>query len=66
MGGSFNTRGFFHGREPSLPRTVKWAFLVCAFLLPVLLAGGLNHSAAALFFAAAFISRYAGLVAERW
>jgi DMSO reductase anchor subunit len=64
MGGSFNTREFFHGRAPSFLRSVKWMFLLLAFVVPVLLlivAGG--HPAALLL---AFIVQYVGLVAERW
>jgi DMSO reductase anchor subunit len=37
MGGSFNTREFFHGRPASVVRAVKWAFLVLAFPAPVAL-----------------------------
>ena len=59
MGGSFNTREFFHGRTPCALRNVKWLFLVAAFVLPpLLLAGGLP--------AAAFVVQYAGLLGERW
>lgn len=66
MGGSFNTREFFHGRPELLVRTVKWAFLVLAFPVPVvLLAAGLV-SQAPLALAAAFVIQYLGLVAERW
>lgn len=66
MGGSFNTREFFHGREPLLLRAVKLFVLVCAFLLPtLLLVAGLSQSAAA-WFGAAFACQYAGLLAERW
>jgi DMSO reductase anchor subunit len=73
MGGSFNTREFFHGKPPAVLRHVKWASLVLAFLVPlVLLAAGLYALAAgkqALSFslmAAAFAVQYLGLVAERW
>jgi DMSO reductase anchor subunit len=59
MGGSFNTREFFHGRTPCALRNVKWLFLLGAFALPAaLLASGLP--------VAAFIVQYAGLLAERW
>ncbi len=59
MGGSFNTREFFHGRTGGFLRQVKWIFLVLAFLLPLaLLAGGAA--------AAAFAVQYLGLIAERW
>jgi DMSO reductase anchor subunit len=59
MGGSFNTREFFHGRTPCALRNVKWLFLAAAFLAPaLLLAAGLP--------AIAFVVQYAGLLAERW
>nr|MBP6483657.1 dimethyl sulfoxide reductase anchor subunit [Rhodoferax sp.] len=37
MGGSFNTREFFHGRTAQLLRSVKWAFLLLVFPVPLLL-----------------------------
>ncbi len=59
MGGSFNTREFFHGRTAGWLRGMKWGFLLFAFVLPVLLlAGG--------WWGAAFIAQYCGLLAERW
>lgn len=66
MGGSFNTREFFHGRPASVLRHVKWIFLVGAFVLPLLLlAAGMVNSAPALL-ALAFVVQYLGLLAERW
>jgi DMSO reductase anchor subunit len=66
MGGSFNTREFFHGRTKTFLRSVKWAFLVLAFVVPLfLLASGLMIASAALL-CAAFIVQYFGLIAERW
>ena len=32
MGGSFNTREFFHGKSALMLRSVKWVFLVLVFL----------------------------------
>ncbi|MGA7984399.1 MAG: DmsC/YnfH family molybdoenzyme membrane anchor subunit [Burkholderiales bacterium] len=59
IAGSFNTREFFHGRGPGRLRTVKWLFLVGAFVLPAaLLIGG--------FPTLAFIVQFAGLMVERW
>ena len=37
MGGSFNTREFFHGRGPGTLRWVRWVMLVGAFVLPAAL-----------------------------
>jgi len=66
MGGSFNTREFFHGRSGGALRQVKWAFLLGAFVLPlVLLALGLSSASAGLL-ALAFVVQYLGLLAERW
>lgn len=66
QGGSFNTREFFHGRQRSTLRLVKWAFLLAVFVIPAfLLAGGLWASwLVALPFA--FGVQYLGLLAERW
>jgi len=72
MGGSFNTREFFHGVKPLLFKSIKWVFLVLVFPLPMLLlwaglslhAHGLEQSAYV--FSAAFGVQYLGLLAERW
>lgn len=65
MGGSFNTREFFHGRTVAVLRAVKWGFLLGAFLVPLgLLATGIKASAGLL--AASFVIQYLGLLAERW
>jgi DMSO reductase anchor subunit len=66
MGGSFNTREFFHGRSACWLRGVKWAFLLLVFPLPLLcLVAGVN-TAALPFFYLAFALQYLGLIAERW
>jgi len=66
MGGSFNTREFFHGRSRTFFRSIKWIFLVLAFPLPAaLLALGLAANAP-LLPAMAFLLQYVGLLAERW
>ena len=59
MGGSFNTREFFHGRPREVVRAVRWAFLALVFPVPALLL--LLGQAWA-----AFLVQYAGLLAERW
>lgn len=66
MGGSFNTRQYFHGKAAQFMRSVKWAFLVLVFLVPVLLLGKSLSDASAPFLVAAFIIQYVGLIAERW
>ncbi|MDP3192493.1 DmsC/YnfH family molybdoenzyme membrane anchor subunit [Rhodoferax sp.] len=66
MGGSFNTREFFHGRSAQLLRSVKWAFLLLVFPLPLLsLALGVNTASTVLLLLA-FVLQYLGLLAERW
>jgi DMSO reductase anchor subunit len=66
MGGSFNTREFFHGASDRFVRSIKWWFLVAVFPVPLALLGlGLAAGAPALL-AAAFLVQYLGLLAERW
>jgi DMSO reductase anchor subunit len=66
MGGSFNTRQYFHGKSAQFVRSVKWIFLVLAFFVPALLLGGALVKGSAFFLVAAFIVQYIGLIAERW
>jgi DMSO reductase anchor subunit len=69
MGGSFNTREFFHGRAPAVLRSILWIFLLLAFVVPgallvfVLLRGA---ETPAVPLAAACAVQYLGLLAERW
>jgi len=66
MGGSFNTREFFHGRTGAFLRHVKSVFIVAAFLVPFgLLATG-QATGSLLALLAAFAVQFAGLLAERW
>lgn len=66
MGGSFNTREFFHGKAPRVLLAVKWGFLALVFPAPlVLLLAGESLSSAALL-EAAFAIQFLGLIAERW
>ncbi len=66
MGGSFNTREFFHGAPGWMFRSIKWIFLALAFVVPlVLLSFGLKERSTTLL-VQAFIVHYLGLIAERW
>ena len=66
MGGSFNTREFFHGQSAAMLRAVKWSFLLLVFPAPLLfMVGGLNAGSLPLL-GAAFGLQYLGLLAERW
>ena len=64
MGGSFNTREFFHGRPREVVRAARWALLALVFPVPALLLIFLVNSPTGL--SAAFLLQYAGLLAERW
>lgn len=66
MGGSFNTREFFHGKSVAFLSRVKASFLLLAFALPLLLLAFNLSYPSTLWLCAAFISQYAGLLAERW
>lgn len=64
MGGSFNTRAFFHGKSASFIRIIKPAFIVLTFILPlILLAFGITTPHLLI---VAVVTQYAGLLAERW
>jgi DMSO reductase anchor subunit len=66
MGGSFNTREFFHGKSESFLIAMKTAFLLLTFAVPLLLlAVNMSYPSIALL-GIAFIAQYAGLLAERW
>jgi DMSO reductase anchor subunit len=66
MGGSFNTREFFHGRGPALMRSLKWIFIVGVFPLPLLLLAAGAAMSSGVVLAGAFVIQYAGLLVERW
>ncbi len=58
MGGSFNTREFFHGKSPAFVRGVLITMLLGAFVMPMVLVLSLPLLA--------FVFQYIGLLAERW
>jgi DMSO reductase anchor subunit len=72
LGGSFNTREFFHGVRPWIFKSLRWVFLILVFPIPLFLmwaglalnAQGLEHGAYVL--TAAFVVQYFGLLVERW
>jgi sulfite dehydrogenase (quinone) subunit SoeC len=65
MGGSFNTREFFHGASAQALHGLKWGFLLLTFALPVLLSVGLALNSI-LFLGCALVVQYLGVLAERW
>jgi len=66
MGGSYNTREYFHGKTAAFLKSVKWIFLVLVFPVPLALIwnGMANHSQDTLLLA--FLVQYVGLLFERW
>jgi DMSO reductase anchor subunit len=58
MGGSFNTREYFHGKSANFIRTIVPAFIVLSFFLPLILVMFVPLLA--------FVFQYCGLLAERW
>jgi len=64
MGGSFNTREFFHGRPREVVRAARWALLALVFPLPALLL--LAGRAWLPLLTLAFLVQFLGLLAERW
>ncbi len=66
MGGSFNTREFFHGASAQVLPRLRWIVALAVFVLPLLLLAAAGRSASPALLAAAFICQYLGLLAERW
>ena len=66
IGGSFNTREFFHGRAPAVVRAVKWGFLLLTFPAPVALLAVTAGGGAPALVIGAFALQFAGVLAERW
>ena len=66
MGGSFNTREFFHGRSRAFLRHVKWAFLAAAFVGPMVLLYVASGNRSEAWLVSAFVIQFIGLLAERW
>ena len=66
MGGSVNTRDFFHHASLLMMKSMKWIFLVLVFPVPILLLWiGMNENSMQMLLLA-FIVQYLGLIAERW
>jgi len=66
MGGSFNTREYFHGKTAMFLKSVKYIFMVLVFPVPVLLLSASIGSGNTEVLIAAFLVQYTGLIAERW
>ena len=66
MGGSFNTREFFHHQPGRVVRLARLAFLVLVFPAPVLLLGAAWGMSSEFLPILAFVTQYLGLLVERW
>ncbi len=66
MGGTFNTREFFHGRSAALIGNVRGLFLLLVFPGSALLLALGQHLTSALLLVMALSVQYVGLLAERW
>jgi len=66
MGGSFNTREFFHHQSRHMVRMARLVFLVLVFPAPVLLLGAAWGLSSELLPILAFLTQYLGLLIERW
>lgn len=64
--GAFNTREFFHGKPLWLVRRVKHAFVLLAFVVPVVLIGLALVTGGAGWLVLAPVVQFVGLLAERW
>jgi len=61
MGGSFNTREYFHGKTAAFLKSIKWIFLVLVFPLPILLLALGLHNDSTTLLGLAFTIQYVGL-----
>lgn len=66
MGGSFNTREYFHGKKAGFVRNMKVIFLILTFIVPLILLAISLGASLYLIPVAAVVVQYLGLVAERW
>lgn len=66
MGGSFNTREFFHHQSAFFVNGMRRVFLLLVFVVPVALIITAYFLASEILPMAAFVIQYAGLMAERW
>ena len=66
MGGSFNTREYFHGKKMSFVKNMKYIFLTLAFVAPLVLLFVSLGNAVYLIPVIAFGIQMIGLLAERW
>ena len=66
MGGSFNTREFFHHQTDRMIANLRKIILLCAYVIPMILMAYAISSPNILMIALALLVNYLGLLAERW
>ncbi|QWD91252.1 DmsC/YnfH family molybdoenzyme membrane anchor subunit [Polynucleobacter sp. MWH-Braz-FAM2G] len=66
MGGSFNTREFFHHQTDRVIANIRKIILLCAYVIPMVLMAYTITSPNVLLIGLALFINYLGLLAERW
>ncbi len=66
MGGSVNTRDFFHGKTAFFLRSIKTIFIIMVFAIPLTMLIMALIKPSVVVLAIATASMYVGLLAERW
>jgi DMSO reductase anchor subunit len=66
MGGSFNTREFFHHQTDRVIANLRKIILLCTYVIPMILMAYTIAIPNVLMIALALIIQYLGLLAERW
>jgi len=66
MGGSVNTRDFFHHSSKAMLKMIRYGFMVSVFFIPLLLMTLFLFAPIQEFLVVAIVSQYLGLLAERW
>ncbi len=66
MGGSVNTRDFFHHQTRLFMKSIKWIFMLLTFFLPLLFLWSGIEQLNGTTLIIAFLIQYLGLIAERW
>ncbi len=66
MGGSFNTREYFHGKTAMFLKSIKMIFMILVFPIPLILLSTSISNGNTDVLIAAFLIQYVGLIAERW
>ena len=66
MGGSFNTREFFHGKSAGFVSMMRVLFITLVFVVPVVILVTAANAGSFRLLIIAFVVQYIGLLAERW